>query len=232
MDVPALHAWDLTPREAIALQKSMASAVDLRKPLCGYTFVAGADCSYQRFCPDFYAAVVVLRSDNNWTIVDAAEAHGRCSFPYVPGLLSFREVPIVLEAFAKLKVRPDVVMCDGQGYAHPRRFGLACHLGTWLSIPTLGCAKTRLIGTHREPGKKPGSLAPLRDKGEVIGSVVRTKFNTKPLYVSVGNHIDLPSAVRVVLESCQGYRIPEPTRQAHIHVNAMRRRVSAGAGEV
>src|SRR5262245_25020974 len=195
MDLPNLHAWNLTPTEAIALQRQLTGQVDSRSPLVDCELVAGADCSYNRFSPRFYAAVVVLRT-SDWTIVETQEAIGDSPFPYIPGLLSFREAPIVLEAFAKLKCRPDAVMYDGQGCAHPRRLGIAAHLGLWLGIPTIGCAKTRLCGTAREPGKRAGSLTPLRDKDEVIGSVVRTKDRVKPLYISVGHKIDLPSAVR------------------------------------
>ncbi len=141
----------------------------------------------------------------------------------MPGLLSFREAPILLEAFAQLKQRPDVVLCDGQGIAHPRRLGIASHLGLWLKLPTIGCGKTRLTGHAKEPGPAPGDLAPLKDRGEVIGDVVRTKARTKPMYISAGHLIDLPSAVRLVLEACRGYRQPEPTRQAHLKVNEIRR---------
>src|SRR5262249_37047884 len=130
---------------------------------------------------------------------------------------------VLLEAFERLKYEPDVIMVDGHGYAHPRRFGYACHLGLLLDRPTLGCAKSRLTGTHREPGKSPGALTPLKHDDEIIGQVVRTKLKTKPVFVSVGHKIDLASAVRVVLETCRGYRIPEPTRQAHLHVNVLRR---------
>src|SRR5262249_30367388 len=145
-------------------------------------------------------------------------------FPYIPGLLSFREAPIVLEAFAKLKCKPDALMLDGQGFAHPRRLGLACHLGLWLGIPSFGCAKTRLCGEHGDPGPNAGDTAPLRDKKQLIGRVVRTKLNTKPLYVSPGHLINLASAVKLTVQSARGYRIPEPTRQAHLQVNQMRLR--------
>src|SRR5262249_42599544 len=148
-------------------------------------------------------------------------------FPYVPGLLSFRELPILLEAFAKLRARPDAVMMDGQGFAHPRRIGIASHLGLWLGLPTVGCAKTHLVGTAREPGEEPGANGVLRDKKDVIGHVLRTKFNVKPLFISVGSGIDLASATRLVLACCRGHRLPEPTRQAHLYSNALRRR---GAG--
>jgi deoxyribonuclease V len=161
---------------------------------------------------------------SDWTIVEAQGVVGECAFPYVPGLLSFREVPIVLQVFAKLKTRPDVVMCDGQGFAHPRRVGLACHLGLWLNIPCFGCAKTRLIGEHDEPGTDAGDYALLKHERQTIGHVLRTKVNTKPVYVSPGHLIDQKSATRWTLASCRGYRIPEPTRQAHLHVNQMRLR--------
>lgn len=223
MKVRDLHPWNLTPSEAIALQKDLASRIDVKRPLKKCELIAGADCSYSRGSPKFYAAVVVLRT-SDWSIVEAQGVVGESPFPYIPGLLSFREIPIVLQVFAKLKHRPDVVMCDGQGFAHPRRFGLACHLGLWLDIPCFGCAKTRLIGEYDEPGPNAGDVAPLRDKVQIIGSVVRTKNKTKHVYVSPGHRIDLKSAVRWTLASCRGYRIPEPTRQAHIHVNQMRLR--------
>jgi deoxyribonuclease V len=218
-----LHDWHLTPQQAIALQRELAGRVDTRTPLTHWDLVAGADASYHRFSPLYYAAVVVLRA-SDWSIVEKQEVICGAPFPYIPGLLSFREAPALLQAFAKLKTKPDVVMIDGQGIAHPRRMGIASHVGLFLDIPTVGCAKSRLIGVYKEPGRRRGSLAPLRDKEDVIGSIVRTRDEVKPLFVSVGHKIDQASAVRLVLESCQGYRIPEPTRQAHLHVNALRRR--------
>jgi len=141
----------------------------------------------------------------------------------VPGLLSFREAPALLEAFAMLETEPHAVLIDGQGLAHPRRFGVACHLGVWLNRPCVGCAKSRLIGTHRAPALAAGSRRALRDGGEVIGTVLRTRTGVQPLFVSVGHRIDLGSAVALVLRCCRGYRLPEPTRQAHLFVNALRR---------
>ncbi len=222
MTVLDLHPWNLTPTEAVALQRALAGRVDARSPLTHWELIAGADVSYNRFSPTVYAGVVVIRAADGM-VVEKQGVVREVTFPYVPGLLSFRETPVLLEAFALLHCEPDVVMVDGHGYSHPRRFGYACHLGVLLDRPTLGCAKSRLTGTHKEPGKPPGSLTPLKDTGEVIGQVVRTKLKTKPVFVSVGHKIDLASAVRVVLESCRGYRIPEPTRQAHLHVNALRR---------
>jgi len=223
MKIRQLHSWDIKPTDAADLQRELAGKVDVRTPLTRWDLVAGADISYNRFSPTIDVAVVVLRASDG-TIVETQEVVQESKFAYIPGFLSFREAPAVLEAFGRLKIEPDVVMVDGQALAHPRRFGLGCHLGLWLDRPCLGCAKSRLIGTFKEPGRRAGSLAALKDGDEIIGSVVRTKDGVRPLFVSAGHKIDLPSAVRVVLATCRGYRIPEPTRQAHLHVNAMRRR--------
>jgi deoxyribonuclease V len=225
MHIHPLHSWDIATTEAADVQREMADRVDARTPLTRWDLVAGADISYNRFSKTIYAAVVVLRADDG-SIVEVQEAIHEATFPYIPGFLSFREAPALLQAFAKVKSEPDVVMCDGHGFAHPRRFGLACHVGVWLDRPCLGCAKSRLIGTFKEPRKAAGSVAPLKDKGEVIAEVVRTRDGVKPVFVSVGHRIDLPSAVRVALSMARGYRIPEPTRQADQHVNAMRRRAT------
>jgi deoxyribonuclease V len=222
MKFRSLHAWDsLTPRQAIQLQRELADRVDSTTPLAEYDLVAGADCSYSRFSPWFYAAVTLWRRSTG-EVIEVATAVDKSPFPYVPGLLSFRELPILLQAFAKLKRRPHVVMTDGQGIAHPRRFGVACHLGVFLELPTIGCAKSRLLGEHDEPKPERGSTAPLHDRGELIGQVVRTKDRVNSLYISHGHRITLEDAVRVVLECDGGYRVPEPTRQAHIHVGALR----------
>jgi deoxyribonuclease V len=221
MNLCPLHGWDLTPTAAVALQRELACRVEMRTPLTKVELIAGADVSYARFSSIFYAGIVVLRADD-MSIVESQGVVRRVKFPYVPGLLSFRESPVLLEAFDLLKTRPDVLMMDGQGFAHPRRFGIACHLGLWLDLPTIGCAKSLLIGEPKEPKPKAGSVAPLLDKGDVIGKVVRTRTGVKPVYVSVGHRVDLASAVRIVLKSCRGRRIPEPTRQAHLFVNQLR----------
>ncbi len=221
MKIPTRHSWDLTPAAAVALQRELAGKIDTRTPLTACRLVAGADVSHNRFSPILYAAVVLLRTDD-WTIVETQTALRKTSFPYIPGLLSFREGPVLLEAFAQLRHRPDAVLFDGAGLAHPRRFGLACHLGWWLKVPSLGCAKSVLVGTSKDPGQNPGALAPLLDRAEVIGRAVRTKRGVKPVYVSAGHRIDLASAVRLVLRCCRGYRLPEPTRLAHGYVNAVR----------
>lgn len=222
MKLQRRHRWDLTPKEAIALQKELAAEVQTDVPLSECELIAGADASYNRFSPDFFAAVVVMRADD-CTVVETQTAAGKSSFPYVPGLLSFREAPILLEAFAKLKTVPDAVMIDGQGFAHPRRFGIASHIGLWLQRPCIGCAKTRLIGEFDEPSLNKGDRSLLKDGDAVIGHVVRTKNKVKPLFISVGHMIDLESATRWVLAMSRGYRMPEPTRQAHLRVNELRR---------
>jgi deoxyribonuclease V len=225
MPAEPLHSWTLTPAEAIKLQKELACRVETRTPLVGCRLVAGADVSYARFSSRFYAGVVVLRFPD-LEIVEKQGVVRDVPFPYVPGLLSFREAPVVLEAFGRLAQKPDVLVCDGQGLAHPRRFGLASHLGLWLGVPTVGCAKSRFIGTFKEPGRRAGSVTPLVDQEEIIGQVVRTKTGVRPVFVSVGNQIDLRSAVELVLSCTRGYRVPEPTRQAHLFVNELRRNLA------
>jgi deoxyribonuclease V len=171
--------------------------------------VAGADVSEKD--GSARAAIVVVR---DLEPVEEATAEQPVRFPYVPGLLSFREIPPLLAAWRKLRTRPDVVIVDGQGYAHPRRFGLACHLGVLLGLPTLGCAKSRLIGEFEEPGPQRGSWTPLRDRGETIGAALRTQDRTNVVYVSIGHRITLAGSIRVVLACAPRYRLPEPQRLA------------------
>jgi deoxyribonuclease V len=216
------HSWDLSIPEARELQEELRSRVidedDLDDPV---RLVAGADISYDKHDPTLFAAVVVLDA-HTLEVVETRSVTRKATFPYVPGYLSFRELPAVLEAFAKLSQRPDLVICDGQGRAHPRRFGLACHVGVLLDLPTVGCGKTRLIGTHREPGERRGCSCRLLDDEEVIGRVVRTRTKVKPVYVSVGHRISLDCACRWVLRTASRYRIPEPVRAAHVTVNKLR----------
>jgi deoxyribonuclease V len=221
MKIHNLHSWDLTPADAVELQQQLADRIDLRTPLTRCELVAGADIAYERFSDIYYAGVVVVRVADG-EVIERRHAVCRNPFPYIPGLLSFREAPALLEAFAQIESDPDAIMFDGQGYAHPRRFGLTCHVGLFLEKPCLGCAKSLLIGKFKEPGQRAGSLSPLIDGDEVIGNVVRTRDRVKPVYVSVGHRIDLPSAVRVALQTTRGFRIPEPTRQAHLYVNRLR----------
>jgi len=160
-------------------------------------------------------AVVILNYPE-LRLVETKIVNGRLDFPYVPGLLSFRESPLVLAACEKLMVIPDLILVDGQGVAHPRRMGLASHLGLFLNTPTIGCAKSRLCGEDKVPGAEPGSHAELVDRGEIIGAALRTKLGVKPVYVSIGHKVDLPTAIHWVLECCRGYRLPEPARLAHL----------------
>lgn len=222
MRIHPLHRWDLSPAEAIALQRELAARVDAVSPLPRCRLIAGADVSYDRGSSRFYAGVVVLRTDD-LAVVERRGAAADSPFPYVPGLLSFREAPVLLEALARIESRPDAVMCDGQGTAHPRRLGIASHLGLWLDVPTIGAAKSRLVGRFEEPAAAAGSTSPLLDRKEVVGDVVRTKDNVSPLFVSPGHRVDRAGAVHWVLATCRGYRLPEPTRRAHLYVNELRR---------
>jgi deoxyribonuclease V len=219
------HPWNLPISDAVQLQRELAKDLDTRRPLPKAELVAGADISYNRYDPTFFASVIVYRVSDG-AIIETQDDVDLATFPYVPGLLSFREAPALLKAFAKLHTRPDVVMIDGHGIAHPRRLGIAAHIGLWLQLPCIGCAKSRLTGKFKEPGVKAGSITPLMDRDEQIGLVVRTKTKVKPVFVSPGNLIDTASSVRVVLETTRGYRIPEPTRLAHLRVNELRRQAS------
>ena len=211
----SLHRWQVTIAEAKEIQWRLASQVSRRNEVDAPRLVAGADIS----SPDRHGiakgAVVVLRLPD-LTLVERSMVEQRVTFPYVPGLLSFREVPLVVAACAELTSIPDLFIADAQGIAHPRRFGLASHLGLVLDIPTIGCAKSILCGRHEEPGPGPGSYAPLLDGNEVVGAALRTKQGTKPVYVSIGHMVDLEAAIHWVLGCCRGYRLPEPTRLAHM----------------
>ncbi len=209
-----LHAWDLTVVEAKETQARLAATVSRTGVVSEPRFIAGVDVSVSRERGLATGAVVVLEYPG-LALVEVRAIGGELSFPYVPGLLSFREARHILAACETLETKPDMVIVDGQGIAHPRRIGLASHLGLFLDTPTIGCAKSRLCGRHDEPGAEPGSVADLVDDGETVGAVLRTRAGVKPVYVSVGHKIDLAQAVRWVLECCRGYRLPEPTRLAH-----------------
>jgi len=227
MDVARLHSWDLDYASAAKLQTSLRGRIIRRSSGRNWNLVAGCDVSYSRGSDVFYGGVVVL-SLPDMALVDQARVVNRSSFPYIPGLLSFREAPILLEAFARLRTVPDLVLVDGQGYAHPRRMGLAAHLGLFLDVPTVGCAKSRLVGEYVEPELAAGSRSPLVDGSERIGTVLRTRTGVKPVFVSTGNRIDLRGAERAVLKCCSRYRLPEPIRTAHRLVNEIRRQREDG----
>jgi deoxyribonuclease V len=207
-----LHRWDVAPEEAVALQQGLRQHLLGRADVGTVGRVAGVDVSFRG---NTACAAVVVLSFPDLAPVDRAWAEVPVTFPYIPGMLSFREGPAVLAAFERLTLWPDLALFDGQGTAHPRRMGLACHLGLFLDLPTIGCAKSRLCGTHDPPGPGRGDWAALRDGDEVIGAVLRSRPGTAPLYVSPGHRIDLPSAVHYVLACCTRYRLPETTRLAH-----------------
>ncbi|MFL5577056.1 MAG: endonuclease V [Gemmatimonadaceae bacterium] len=215
--------WPTTVPGAIALQKELRSRLILEPPT-GFEprLVAGADISMSRGSTTGYAGIVVI-DRATMTTVDTATAVSELVFPYVPGLLSFRELPALQPAWESLATRPDVVVFDGQGYAHPRRFGLACHGGLLFGVPSIGCAKTILVGTHEPLGAARGSRAPLVHRGEVVGAALRLRDGVAPVYVSPGHLMDLETAVAVVLSVSAGYREPETTRRAHRMVNEARR---------
>jgi deoxyribonuclease V len=210
---PLSHPWPRSPRAAIALQDELRGRVERQDRLGPVRRVAGADVGFEESGRITRAAVVVL-SLPELEVQDWAVARRRTRFPYVPGLLSFREAPAVLAAMKKLDVAPDLLLCDGQGIAHPRRFGLASHIGLLLDLPTIGIAKSRLIGTHAEPGPEKGDWAPLVDGDETVGAVLRTRANVRPVYVSIGHRVSLMTAIDYVLQATPRYRLPETTREA------------------
>jgi len=214
LKIQNLHNWDITPKEAIALQQKLSNNVLQCKFDKKIHTAAGLDCAFTKDKKNVIACIVV-QSAADFEIIESAYSIIPAKFPYIPGLLSFREAPACLAAAEKLKTTPDIIIVDGQGIAHPRRFGIACHIGLFLDIPAIGCAKSRLIGEFDAPAGEKGASSPLTDKGEIIGSVLRTKNNVKPVYVSVGHKCRLEDAVRIVLECCGKYRIPEPSRIAH-----------------
>ncbi len=235
MDYRSLHAWDVSPAEAIQIQHRLRPQLILDIGPSAVKTIAGIDVSFTRGAHQLYASIVVLdltrplKKKNGkpcfgFPAVETAIGSLEVDFPYIPGLLSFREIPVVLKAWEKLSIRPDCLICDGQGLAHPRRMGLASHLGLIVDLPSVGCGKTRLIGEERTPGRERGDRVALIDKDEVIGMILRTRLNVKPLYISQGHRMRLDTAVDMIL-SCQGpYRLPEPIRIAHQRVNEARRK--------
>lgn len=219
---PVPHRWALTPRQAIALQKRFACRISQTTPINVLRFAAGLDAAFsddRQYC----LSAVVLWDIHERRVVEQCTASRRLSFPYIPGLLSFRETPALLAALRKLIQPPDVLICDAQGLAHPRRFGLACHVGVLCDLPCIGCAKSRLIGTHTEPASERGATAALMDHEQVVGEVLRTQTNSRPVYLSIGHKMDLPTAERLVLACAIQYRLPEPTRLADQLVGAFKR---------
>ncbi|WP_128563820.1 deoxyribonuclease V [Methylobacterium crusticola] len=214
MDLRRRHAWDLTPAEAVALQRRLAAEVVADRPLdlAGVRLVAGVDVSVRD--ARSHAAVVVATFPD-FRVVETVTALAPTPFPYVPGLLSFREGPVLEEAFARLRSEPDVFLFDGMGTAHPRRIGIASHMGLWLERPTIGVGKTRLVGRNAPLPEEKGAQVPLVHRGETIGAVVRTRTARNPLFISPGHLADIPGSVALVLACAPKYRLPEPIRLAH-----------------
>lgn len=210
-----LHSWQVSPAQALDIQRQLAAQVSRSSEVTTPRFIAGVDISAPKARGEATGSVVVLNYPE-LRLVETKVVNGKLDFPYIPGLLSFRELPLVLAACQRLVVSPDLILVDGQGVAHPRRMGLACHLGLFLNTPTIGCAKSLLCGSHQMPGVEPGSYAEIVDGGETIGVALRTKLGERPVYVSVGHKVDLQAAIHWVLACCRGYRLPEPIRLAHL----------------
>ncbi len=222
-----LHSWDLSYAEARALQTELAGKVCFSPIPRNPKRVAGLDCAFSKDGEHIFAAIIVLKMPSR-EVVETVSARKPVSFPYIPGLLSFREAPVCLAAVEKLTTTPDVFLIDGQGIAHPRRLGLAAHLGLFLNKPTIGCAKSRLTGRFTVPGPEKGDFSPLTDSSsgaaeETIGVVLRTRTNVKPLFISVGHKCTLDDSIAITLACTTRYRLPEPTRLAHNHVSQIKR---------
>lgn len=221
MKIRELHRWNLGYHEAVKVQEALKERPIFTRLRRKVGLVAGADVSYAKNNNRLYAAVVIVTLPA-LSLVEHKIAQDKVRFPYIPGLLSFREAPVLLKAFKKIGTTPDVVLFDGQGTAHPRGLGLASHMGLFLDIPAIGCAKTLLIGESEPVGKEAGSFAYLKNKDEVIGAVLRTKSGIKPVIISPGHRITLDESINIVLQCVRRYRLPEPIRQAHLLVNKVR----------
>jgi deoxyribonuclease V len=220
-----LHAWNVTYKEARELQQKLRTMLIFTADEVYCETIAGADVAYDKK-QDKCIAACVLYSIKEQKIIETAVAVERITFPYIPGLLSFREAPAIIQALKKLKGNFQAAMLDGHGIAHPRRLGLASHVALWIDKPTIGCAKSRLIGEFETPPNRAGSWSELHDKGEVIGAVLRTKKDTKPVFISIGNAVSLMQAIALTLQCTTRYRIPEPIRAAHNLVNQYKRKRS------
>ena len=209
-----LHSWNVSVEEAVQIQEALKDRITLKKRFSKVEAIGGGDVAYSRDGNLLFGAIAVL-SFPNLEILDMATADGKIPFPYIPTLLSFREGPILIKTFQRLEIKPDVMIFDGQGVAHPRRMGLASHMGLWFGLPSIGCAKTPLLDKSISPELSKGSFEWMRNEGEKVGAILRTKEKIKPLFVSPGHLIDLWTSIQLILGSCRGYRIPEPLRKAH-----------------
>ncbi len=214
------HKWDISYEEAVEIQKKLAKKIIVRNCVDSLKYIAGCDISFKFKSDIFYAVIVVLLFET-LEIVEKVYHRMEVKFPYIPGLLSFREIPPLIEAHKKLKTNPDVFIFDGQGIAHPRRIGLASHCGLIFNKPSIGCAKSILTGSHKSLKQIRGENVPLVDNDEIVGAALCTKNKTKPIYISVGHKISLQKSIDIILKCNKGYKIPEPTRQAHIYAKSL-----------
>lgn len=221
MKVKNIHEWDLTYQQARSLQEQLASKVRFTAIRKKPRLVAGIDCAFSKDGKRIGAAVVVMNFPE-LEVIEIETATAEVTYPYIPGLLSFREGPVCIKAVEKIVNTPDVFLVDGQGIAHGRGLGLAAHLGLFFDKPTIGCAKSRLVGQYEEPGKDKGGCSPLIYKDRQVGAVVRTRTNVKPLLISVGNKCSLDDAIEITLACAKKYRLPEPTRLAHQTVTKLK----------
>jgi deoxyribonuclease V len=218
MKVRNLHAWNLTEEEAQDIQRTLSKQVIPYDGFSTVQTICGVDVSY-RIKENLATAACVAMSYPGLEVIETVAANTPVSFPYTSGLFSFREIPALIPAVEKLKVQPDLIICDGHGLIHPRRFGLACHLGLLVDIPTIGCAKSKLIGVYREPLQSRGSFEYVRHDGEIVGAVLRTTNKGTPVFVSIGHRICLESAIKYILGCTDNHRLPEPVRYAHLRAS-------------
>jgi deoxyribonuclease V len=215
-----LHSWNVSAEEAVQIQEALKERIILKNTFSKVKTIGGGDVAYSEARNLLFSAIAVL-SFPNMEILDMATADGKIPFPYIPSLLSFREGPILIKTFQRLRLKPDVMIYDGQGIAHPRGMGLASHMGLWLNIPSIGCAKTPLLDEFISPGLLKGSFEWIRRERKKVGAVLRTREKVKPLFISPGHRIDLQTSIQLILESCQGFRFPEPLRKAHYASRSM-----------
>lgn len=221
---------NITPTEAVRLQAELKQQLQIQPFTNEIKTIAGADISFNKYSTTVYAGIVVMQFPS-LQVIETAGVTDETSFPYVPGLLAFREVPALVKAWSQLRITPDVLILDGHGIAHPRRMGIATHFGIVMQTATFGCAKSLLTGKYEEPSNEPGTSTDLIHKNELIGKVLRTKKNTKPVFISPGNLITMEQSLAIILQCIRKYRIPEPTRMAHNFVNELRRSAMPSAGE-
>lgn len=208
------HSWNVSVDEAIRIQATLQERVSLKVTFSELKYIGGGDVGYAKD-KNLLLGVIVVFSFPEMEMIDFATVHGKIPFPYIPGLLSFREGPILIQTFKLLKVRPDVMIFEGQGIAHPRGFGLASHLGVWLDLPSIGCTKTPLGNDFISPGTSKGSVEWIQKEGKKVGAVLRTREGVKPIFISPGHRMDLPTSIQIILATRPKFRIPEPLRRAH-----------------